>query len=105
MIKKMIMMITKRLIFRKSVKTVGMIQYNSLASDRPLHCVLNLFCTCPLIPSKKLFHARKLPAMGQVQVWAAFHMWKAVDAAFQTFTWCIVPKKADDIGGESSSAR
>ena len=52
----------------------------------PLHCVINLFSTFPLIPERKLLHARTLPAIGHVQLCAAFHMWSAVADTSQRLT-------------------
>ena len=71
----------------------------------PLHWVMNLFATSPLIPGRKLLHARTLPAIGHVQLWAAFHMWSAVAGTSQRLTWCKVPPKAVEMDFVSFPAR
>ena len=71
----------------------------------PRHCVMNRFSTLPLIPWRKLLHARTLPAMGQVQLCAAFHMWSAVAGTSQKLTWCNVPAKAVDKEDDGFPAR
>ena len=71
----------------------------------PLHWVMNLFATFPLIPWRKLVHPRTPPAIGQVQFCAAFHIWSAVAGVSQRFTWCKVPAKAVERRDVLSPAR